>query len=393
MLLRIISKSSFILAGCLVYLVPFDSGRNIDLQSRVILLAGLLSSTVLVFTYRQLQTSLTRVVWLLLFVIIATLLISSFISPEIKLNFFGLPYVGVGAFSVIASLAFALHFNLYSSYRQSVATLYVAIVAVSAISIPYALLNQTVSGRLGGVFMQPDIMACIVGCGLLFGVQILSWNYISKNYLYIAQLFLAVTLLVTETRAVIYSIIVFFGIYAVRKCSTRQLYAMIISAVLAVVVIQQYVPSRLVDVKYVTDSVAYRLSLQEVGLIAAFDRPFIGSGIGSVPSILDCSNLQAESLQMTCSEGYYFNSTHNIFLDRILAAGMIGGICIILLNIYAIAYSFSRKKYVFCSTLALITVYYLTNVHNATLDLLYWIILVACLRTTITDEAGKVLAK
>jgi O-Antigen ligase len=379
MLLRIISKSIFILTVSLAFVVPFDSGRNAELQSRLILFSGLLSAVIVLFNYRNVRSLLPRFTWIALSIILALALVSSTLNIGVWSNLFGLPYVGVGVLSVIASVAVALHISQYS-LREITVAIYVTIVALSIVSIPYGLVNQAVAGRLGGVFVQPDIMACFAGCGLIFGAYILTGRSKHEYYLYASQLFLLITLFMTQTRAVIYVIIFLFALYILRSSRLYRYVTMALAGFTMIIALQMATSSRLIDTQYVRESIEYRLSLQKVGFDAALDRPLIGFGAANVPAILDCNNLQAVSLQKTCSEGYYFNSTHNIFLDRILAWGVIPGVGLILLTIYGVYLSFTRRSYAFSSALFLVSIYYLTNVHNATLDLLYWVILITCLR-------------
>jgi O-antigen ligase len=87
--------------------------------------------------------------------------------------------------------------------------------------------------------------------------------------------------------------------------------------------------------------------------------------------------LQSPALQKTCHQGYFFNSSHNIFIDRFLAVGWLGGLAFLALAVLAIYKALRAQPEVRIVgwALLLIACYYLTNVTNVTLELLLWVLI------------------
>jgi O-antigen ligase len=140
-------------------------------------------------------------------------------------------------------------------------------------------------------------------------------------------------------------------------------------------------PGRLTNAGYAEQSIHYRLSLQDYALKASGRKPFLGYGPGNLADALRCPWLPAGPLQTTCHQGYFFNSSHNIFIDRILAIGWLGGLAYLGIVILAIYRGIRSKKEVRSMGygLLLIGCYYLTNVTSLTLELLLWVLVVQCL--------------
>ena len=86
-------------------------------------------------------------------------------------------------------------------------------------------------------------------------------------------------------------------------------------------------------------------------------------------------------MQTTCRQGYFFNSSHNIFIDRVLAIGWLGGLAFLAIVMLAIYRGLRGKQelWVLGYAVALIGFYYLTNVTSVTLELLLWVLLMRCL--------------
>lgn len=98
-------------------------------------------------------------------------------------------------------------------------------------------------------------------------------------------------------------------------------------AILIVATGSVFLPARLTNPSYAEFSVRYRLDLQSAALKASDHRPFLGYGIGNLADALNCPSLHVAPLKQTCHEGYFFSSSHNIYLDRVLAFGWLAGLC------------------------------------------------------------------
>jgi hypothetical protein len=102
---------------------------------------------------------------------------------------------------------------------------------------------------------------------------------------------------------------------------------------------------------------------------------------GNLADALNCSRLAGKQLKATCKQGYFFNSSHNIYIDRALGIGWLGALAYIAIIVLAIRKGLRVKpeSKIFAYGALLIGLYYLTNVTSLTLELLFWILLMRCL--------------
>jgi O-antigen ligase len=138
-------------------------------------------------------------------------------------------------------------------------------------------------------------------------------------------------------------------------------------------------PARLTNTAYASTSIGYRADLQTYGLRASYHKAWFGYGPGNLADALNCSGLHAAPLQATCRQGYFFNSSHNVFLDRVLAVGWPGGVAFLLFVLTSLGKGLRApgpaRPMVYAALL--IACYYLTNVTSVTLELLFWILLLS----------------
>jgi O-antigen ligase len=245
--------------------------------------------------------------------------------------------------------------------------------------------------RTGGLFSQADILACFLGCGLLLGWQMLAVYPKRKNVITAVQVLMAAVLLATQTRTVIILVTVLSFIWLARHWHKRMMRPLVVSLLIVIgllAVWSHLAPNRLTDRAYASQSVQYRLTLQHYALRAAAHEPFHGYGPGNLADALPCSQLRDTALQKTCDEGYFFNSSHNIFLDRVLAIGWPGALAFLGLVILALYRNLrgGQARQIWGYTLLLISGYYLTNVTGVTLELLFWVVLFQCLALSREQE-------
>ena len=365
---------------CLPFLVPFTDARNIDLQGLILLLAGLTS--LLVTLNRQIFSRLGQREQILLGIFGTLCLFSMAVNPHWYYNFFGAPYIRLGVAGLLSCIACGLVLGAIST-RRLITSLYWLICLVAIVSIPYNWLRFHSFLRIGGVFAQTDIFAVFLACGLLLGLTM------TKSYphwrwpIRIIQFGLASLLILTQTRAVLLLVVIlyvyiFWQSRQYKKWSNRK-WAICVSGVLCVLIgAKILLPARLTNVNYASQSIQYRFSLQRYALDATMQKPFFGYGPGNLADALACNKLTATSLQKTCHAGYFFNSSHNIFLDRVLAIGWIGGLAFLLFVLIELRSGLGddsdTRILTYCALL--IACYYLTNVTNITLELLLWILLI-----------------
>ena len=367
---------SLVLAGCLPFMVPFDAARNIDMQGLLLLIAGGFAwITVLV----ERQVRLEPLSQWLLSIFLACCLISLLVNPHKSYDLLGAPYIRLGAASFLAYVGLSLALKRVPTERL-INYLYIGSIGLAVISLPYYLLKYHSSSRIGGLFAQADIFAAFLGCGLLLGLHILQKYSSWKWQIYAAQIFMAALLVLTGTRAVLISVILLWIIWQFQFNRTRlRRYALLYAATILILLAGLSVlPSnRVTSSRYAAISIGYRLTLQSFAVRASSEKPLWGYGSGNLADALSCSRLTAKALQATCHQGYFFNSSHNIFIDRFIGIGWIGGSAFLLLVIRSIYKGVINKKEptVITYVMALLLLYYLTNVTSVTLELLFWVIL------------------
>jgi O-antigen ligase len=373
---------SLALAACLVFLIPFDASRNIDLQGMLLIISGSFAWIAIFLGRLGLLSSLARPAQVLLTIFGFSCLVSLSVNPHFSYNFVGAPYIRLGIGAWLACLGIGLLCSTIPK-RRLLGGLYALILGLTVISIPYTLLHAHSLLRAGGIFSQADILACFLGCGLLFGLE-MSGMYPGRRRIIMAcQVLMGVMLFATQTRAVILLVLI-LGLVWVFQHQGRQglgRLAICAAAALLLLITWNYLaPTRLADTAYASRSFHYRLSLQDHALRASVQKPLGGYGPGNLADALYCPRLLDKALQTTCDEGYFFNSSHNIFIDRALAVGWPGALAFLALTALAIYRGFrDEKRRAWSYPLILISGYYLTNVTSVTLELLFWVLLVQCL--------------
>jgi len=374
---------SLVLVGSLTFLVPFDAARNIDLQGGLLVIGGGFAWCALLLGHRETFRSLGRLTSVLLGIFAICCLISLLINPHLGYDFFGAPYIRLGAAGLLACIGIGLLLATIA-HQRLLTWLYAMILGLSVISVPYSWLHFHSLLRIGGVFSQADIFACFLGCGLLFGLEMLNLYPRRRNVLLGIQLFFAILLLLSQTRAVLLSVIVpclLWEFQNRRGKALKQVTLYVVAALLFLGGLHYFMPDRLTNTAYASQSIHYRLTLQSYALKASKQKPLWGYGPGNLADALACSRLPDRSLQTTCGQGYFFNSSHNIFIDRILAIGWLGGLsylAVVMLAIYK-GLSGKREVRILGYSVILISCYYLTNVTSVTLELLLWVLLLQCL--------------
>lgn len=365
---------------CLPFLVPFDPARNIDLQGIIVLIAG--GFGVVGLALSRSKIDLPRPATLLGVIFLLSGFISLLLNPHLYYNLLGAPHARIGLMAFITYVVSAF-VVLQIPVVTRLKYMYMTIVSVAVASVPYALWNLGTLERLGGVFAQADIFACLLGVGILIGLSLLPRSPRHTKILYVTHGLLITLLFLSETRAVLIITALLWLVWLVRERSVswKRVVGIAAAIVITAATVHALLPSRLTDVTYAKESFDYRLALKREALSASADKPFFGYGPGNLADALDCRQLNDRSLQTTCEEGYFFNSSHNIFLDRILTFGWIGGLSFVALLALAIRTAWRAKdeRRVFAYMLLLFAGYYLTNVTHIVLELLLWIALVGAL--------------
>lgn len=380
---NIFTKITLVLCVFLPFLIPFGTLKNFAFQQGILAIAGVFGCLALLAKRTRPGAEFPKSFYWLIYVVIASCVVSIVVNRDLMLALLGEPNSRLGFLSLIASIVCAVLFSLYD-VRKFLIGLYTVLCAVVVLSIPYSLLVFDDASRLPGLFSQSSIFACIIGASLILGFAMYEYYPKRKFLLLSLQIILGITLLATQSRSVTLIIFVIL-IWLLQKRFNRFRIAVmsLLLVLVAGTIVQIIYPTRFTDAGYLQTSIDYRVMLQTEAAKHSHNRLLFGYGIGNIPSVLNCGSLQADQLQTSCSEGLYFNSSHNIYLDRVLEIGILGSISLILLVVLGIIRGLrsSHSRYhLIALGLLLISVYYLTNVTHILLDLLFWILLVKLFR-------------
>lgn len=307
-------------------------------------------------------------------------LLAALNNPHISNGLFGAPYIRLGALGLIACVGCGIVVSSVNG-RKLLIYLYALIGVLALIAVPYHLIRFHTLGRIGGSFAQADYLAVFLGCGLLIGAYLLSKYPKYYKHLLLSQATLFGLLLMTQTRIIIFSVIVLYPLllsYVGNTWPKRKWLAYFVLAIFLFLLAGSTMPARITSPSYAEQSITYRIDLQGSGLRQSWHRPMFGYGPGNITEALRCPNLVKPSLQKSCHEGYIFNSSHNIFIDRALALGWIGGFAffsITALAIYKGILKRSNEARTLAYCLILMILYLSTNVTGITIELLAWILI------------------
>jgi len=363
-----------------IFLVPFNNPyKDIDLQVSFVIACGITALLALVYAVNLRQWTFRINTNLILFALFYLTCDITLLHTHSRLDVFGFAGVRLGFLELMScvTIGWALSYICAKRYLRA---FYTSTVTLALFSIIYsALLDHTVF-RLGGPIFQADILAAYLGAGFIVGIYLRSRE--SYKFLLCGQLILGGTILLTETRTVIYSLLL-LGICtayftAKRRCSLNIKPVVLVVVSLVFMSALLFTKTRLTNVHYGVVSIEYRAELARTALADIHKEPFFGYGQGSLYSVLSCHRMFEPMLLATCSQGYGFTSTHNVFLDKTLELGIFTGLLYFLIYIRALLHASSREPWLYM--LILIGLYYLTNVTDVPLELLYWCIVMRVLR-------------
>lgn len=378
---NLLEDTVLLLVCSLPLLVPLSFNRNFDLQGMVLIITGLIAWALVIMRLRVNPISEERWLFLPLAVYVVACVFSLFTYFNTQ-NIFGTDLYRLGSLGLIASIGCALALRTVQTERL-IRWLYFTIVLVALTAGPYDLLvNQSLS-RLGGVFSQANILAVFMGVGIIIGFSV--WQSYPKHrkYLFASQMLMVLVLLGTQTRSIILlmPVIVLLMAWRLKIAETKKMQitgGIVILSLVLLGSLALLTTSRISDVTYANKSLSYRLDLQKAGLTSSTAKPLLGYGTGNIENALKCSDLKSPSIKESCDDGYYFTSTHNIYLDRILAIGWIGGLAYSLfvqICLYLGLRLKGQQIQILSYCALVIAIYYLTNVTSVALELLFVILL------------------
>ena len=247
-----------------------------------------------------------------------------------SMNLEGVFYDPTGSLVLISFILLGLLAALQSqSFILSLVYVFAVIVGIDSYRV--AFFNSQGFSRFFGIFEQSDVLAEIIGLGLLLNAYFYT-KFVQHKYrtaFFGIEAMLAGVLYLSGTRfvivtSVVLSLVLFWYLKAHRK-EVAFLYA----AAAAIFLIFSFTihVTRITGVADYGSSVSYRLELQNITLRQVQSIPLLGVGVGNIEHVIPCQKLlSVRVLRKTCADGFIFSSSHNIFLDRILQFGLLAGL-------------------------------------------------------------------
>lgn len=377
---KILSSSAIranvlLLVAILPLFMPFGLVRGLGYQAILTMLTGVLAVTALIL---ERPRGLPR--WSIYCTVAyaAACLLSTVFHPSAS-NIFGAPLMRLGAAELLACAAIGLSLRQVKQQHVQYA-LYASLSALSIVSVPFTLLQAHAIVRVGGLLYQPDFLAVVAGLAFILGTDLCIKLPSRRWPLGVLQLLLLITILLTQTRAVlgILALVTILQLCQQTTASWRKrsvaMLGFVAITVGLIAGLQPIIGNRLADTSYASESTSYRAALQSFAVRQLGHNPLVGYGAAGVRYSLSCDNLHNPALHRTCNNGYYFDSSHNIFLDRVLGLGWLGGVSFVIISTFALWYGLRRKS-VFGLGLLLIYLYFWTNASGVEIELLFWICL------------------
>jgi len=247
-----------------------------------------------------------------------------------SMNLEGVFYDPTGSLVLISFILLGLLAAMQSqSFILSLVYVFAVIVGIDSYRV--AFFNSQGFSRFFGIFEQSDVLAEIIGLGLLLNAYFYT-KFVQHKYrtaFFGIEAMLAGVLYLSGTRfvivtSVVLSLVLFWYLKAHRK-EVAFLYA----AAAAIFLIFSFTihVTRITGVADYGSSVSYRLELQNITLRQVQSIPLLGVGVGNIEHVIPCQKLlSVRVLRKTCADGFIFSSSHNIFLDRILQFGLLAGL-------------------------------------------------------------------
>lgn len=319
---------------------------------------------------------------LLVVLFMASLFLSAFLSETTLLNSFFGDGVGVILAVICASLLGPVklterHVNAFMRMT--------AFLALASLLINIGTIFN--GDRLTGVVNQSNLLAILLGAGVIVGVFT---KYYRKTAFSTASFLLIIaTLTLTGTRAVIIPILIILSVKGLIELiilnkiqsGGKKIHYRDISIVVALVVLllcllapssgRVTAPS---DLKF---GFSYRYNLLEQSFKLAEIMPVWGYGANSISTVFDKYFELPADISRTYSEGYFIESSHNIFADILLQYGWLPGVfyvLIILLTSYAsIKISKNKESYLPIALFLFLLLQKLLTVTFFEVDVLFWL--------------------
>ena len=290
----------------------------------------------------------------------------------------GYPTGHPGALAIAASIMIALF--LVDSTNWKLGNIFV-------FTAGYTLLSMFTfsGGRLMGLVTQANVSALISAIGYIVGLRLfILWPKYRWQIL-VLEIVLLAGVILTQSRLVILAIIiatvisVFLSAREEKSAKAKTNILLLVIGVLVLIVIMVFFVPRFVNFQYLIESIHYRLDLWLYSLRMLVHAQPLGLGSGSIALHLIDFGQPPPRMMSTIANNYYFESSHNILIDRGIEWGLLGlatYLTIIIASLRSVLANWSKNLIEINIIVLMIIVFVLINNSVIELEMIFWLFLI-----------------
>ena len=359
-----------------LFLSQPDVNKTLWLRRFFIYVAGGLSLLALIYMSKQIK--LIKRASLILELLTAISTISLFMSKPLVWGIIGQPIIHPGLLSLYASILIGLVFAVSPDKKNIYKGFYALLVVFTVINLVYWL-THGLDSRLGFLGVQLNYTAYLTVIGLIIGI----WAYSNRIFpiylIYLSQLTLLVSALLTQSRVAILlalaSFILFVYILVKDHYKVTALLALTILISLLAVVRCSSSFDRVHNQSYLNTSVTYRLDLIKASIPVHLNKLILGGGVGSLEHNIGTNGQNYTPIKKDLKAGWKFESSHNYVVDILVERGVVVLILYIAFITYALKQglrsSNNEQKLLLFLLLATLIFWFFNNI-NIQAELIMW---------------------
>ena len=224
---------------------------------------------------------------------------------------------------------------------QTVKLFFCFMAGTALLSLLYGAPEILEGGRLGGLVAQPNVLAIMLGSGLIAGLYTKEPMRIGWRFFGVLSITLAIFL--TQTRGVIVMVPLIVMPFAFMHTTIKRQY--LVGLATLIVVISCIAAPRLANIDRLTYGVTYRYDLASYSTRYLQVMPPWGFGPGGLSNVVGEFYELPPSLEATILVDQKTpESSHIIFIDRFIEYGWLGGVSYLVVVGLFIAQAYKKRQ-------------------------------------------------
>lgn len=267
-------------------------------------------------------------------------------------------------------------------------TFFYTMTGIATVSLLYDFARILQGGRLGGLVVQPNVLAIILGAGLIAGLYTKDPIHLRTRICAASPIILAI--LLTQTRAVIVMLPIIILPFVMQHCRLGRTWLWALAGLLVLGVL--IASPRLTNFDRLVYGMTYRYDLAAYSLQYTKIMPPWGLGPGGLLNVAGDYYEPTTSLKKTFEIDQKIpESSHVILVDRFIEYGWVGGLSYLALICIFFQQAFKKRKDEFIQVLAAIGIFVflqqLITVPRFHMELIAWVAMLGVIMYRPTNEA------